>query len=80
MANILNQRPVKNNKELSIENNSVSLGRRQVNVINWPCLGCGVDAISWMFAIWNGSSEKRGEGGRGGGGGRGGASVQTSDV
>jgi hypothetical protein len=34
VANILNQRPVKNSKELSIENKSMALGRRQENVIN----------------------------------------------
>ena len=34
MANILNQRPGKNSKELSIENKSMALGRRQENVIN----------------------------------------------
>jgi hypothetical protein len=34
MAIILNQRPVKNSKELSIENKSMALGRRQENVIN----------------------------------------------
>jgi hypothetical protein len=34
VANILNQRPVKNSKELSIENNSMAPGRRQENAIN----------------------------------------------
>jgi hypothetical protein len=36
VANILNQRPVKNRKEkeLSSENKPMALGRRQENVIN----------------------------------------------
>jgi hypothetical protein len=34
VANILNQRPVKKRKELSIENKSMALGRRQENAIN----------------------------------------------
>jgi hypothetical protein len=51
MAKMVNQRPVKNCKQFSTEDKSMTTGWRQKNVIKSEIsryLGCGVDAIGWL--------------------------------
>ncbi len=53
-AKIVNQRPVKNCKHFSIEENSIAIGWRQKNAFNSEigrCLGCGVDAIGSIYRV-----------------------------
>jgi hypothetical protein len=48
-----NQRLGKNCKKLSIEEKAMAIGWHQENISNSEIarrLGCGLDAISWLFA------------------------------
>ncbi len=50
-----NQRLGKKCIKLSIADKSIAIGRKHENVINIEisrCLGFGVDAIGWLFAIY----------------------------